>query len=91
MAKKNQSIADAVKAGPVDQTLTPVDLMIRQLGVSKITAQSFMKNCSAAGRAKIEKCCKENDKEGAALAIYEEREQLIEKDKAVIDPEASQE
>lgn len=86
---KQKSIIEAVKAGPVKEVLSPVDLMVRQLGVSKITAKSFLASCSKETKERIEKCCKDDDRGGAALAIYEERnKKIVEIDKAVTKDEA---
>lgn len=84
-----KSIAQAVKEGPIVEKLSPIDLMVRQLGVSKITAKSFLASCSKETKSRIEQCCKDNDRDGAATAIYEERnKKLVEVDKAVTKDEA---
>lgn len=86
--KQPESIKDAVAAGPA--TATPkgtdlVELMIARMGVSKITAKSFLANAPEADRKEAEKLALAGEGDKAFAKVYQIRHGLMEKQKASIE------
>ena len=78
-----QSVADAVAAGPVKKPiLTPVEILMRCMGMAKITAQSTLTNCKEQERQNIEHLAAEGNNAGVVKAIHDIRTRLLEEQKA---------